>query len=92
VYLVAVFAHGKGGQIHRVSSAQGDALCLIIQPGMLEGSREARTERHGFSLGKTWQIKLYSEAFQCAIMRNVNLAKCALFPLKCSFTTVILQT
>jgi hypothetical protein len=40
-------------------------------------------------LGKTWQIKLYSSAFECATIRNVNLAKCAIFPLNGSFTTVI---
>jgi hypothetical protein len=40
-------------------------------------------------LGKTWQIKLYSGAFECATMRNTNYNEYAVFPLKCVSPSVI---
>src|SRR4029077_4543567 len=64
----------------------------FVQPCSVAVTLRFPTQIARLLLGKTWQINLYSAAFQCAIMRNVNPTEYVIFPLKCSFTTVIRQT
>src|SRR5207244_12988730 len=49
----------------------------FVQPSSVAVTLCFPTQIAQLLLGKTWQIKLYSSAFECATIRNVNFPKMA---------------